>query len=464
MGVATLLMTLLLAFAPGAATAEPARTALLDSEGRIYEILEGRYGDLFPEGQSAPVGRSVLALRLTEVDGEVRQLLVPGTADTAWDRGASLVLDAPSDSVYVLWESRSSKRSLIRVRAFDHEVWRDPISVRADHALVGSPRLRVTRDRYLATTDNRTVRRTVLHVFWAEEAQGNEGEKVRYAPLVLRNGRWVGDTQIVDLAALDPNPDKGAQGPDLSASLVVVDGSVPASVVVGFFNPGTGRLLTAEAQVIPGGVGSLARTMRQRVIDEAAGTAPGDLEALGQVVGNMVIEIGRHQFHDSLVNYMAAEVHAAVVAAGNGSSGPGGPGIVLEALGDLVGNMVIEIGSSYFGRDVLHRKVLPATPTMLYVGAGVEDDAGPLEGDSDPHLVAVRLISDLTIPKSGQQPDLIVSGDGAQVAVVWEEQDGLRYRESEEGAAWSEAHVLLHDDDQDLERLKEMVRERIEGR
>ena len=100
------LVSLLLAGAVGVSAAPAAERGqiALGSNGELYSVYSGAYGELFPQSSGAPAEASVLALEIAYPGEQTQRLLVPGTDDAFGDLegSSSLVFEDQSGTVFLL--------------------------------------------------------------------------------------------------------------------------------------------------------------------------------------------------------------------------------------------------------------------------------------------------------------------------------------------------------------------------
>ncbi|MCB1056787.1 MAG: hypothetical protein KDD11_14895 [Acidobacteria bacterium] len=387
---------------------EPA--AVLDRDGRLYQLQSGTYGELFTDGTLAAATAPVLALDIHDPDGTEHRLLVAGTEDSAREMAGQLVLEETSQTLYVVWERLPAKGAEeVLAVGLEGQEWSDPVTLTAEAEITATPQLRVTRDSFLVDDGKggaKEVVRTALHLLWAEQSEG--GEAVIYAPVILEDGvnRSPAPRVVLnDFGTGGSAPEVLPEG--LGSSPTLVRGSDDHSVVAGFVDVSTGRQLTIELRMMPYALGGLAREVERYILDEGS---------LAQT--------------------------------------PSG----FESLAGGVGGMIIETGSRLFGTDGLDRTYVSSRLSMI--------DVPRSEGGEEvaPHMVRVYVTSDRPAPTvgAGVEASLLVSGDGERGVVCWENGSSMLYRETE-GSGWTSVRTLPMGAGLDRDKAEELLRQRLQA-
>lgn len=462
----------LLCAAATAATPTQQRDEALGARGEVYSAIAGRYGDLFPAGVVADADAPVLAVDVQRPDGSSSRLLVPGTEDTQIEGSPSLVYEATSSTLYLVWESKANpSQSRLNLVGLSTGGWSDVIEVSGSvEPLKGAPNVLATHDTFSVPAldkDHPAIRRdrTVLHVMWWE--QGDRGEEVFYAPVILQNGHYLGWNPVIDLNQLDPNPPAapapdGTASPALYRSPGVEPGPDSQSVVVGFVNPRTERLLSLEVEVLPAPLSFLADDVAAFM--QQIGYGSRGIQAFAGAVRGHMIEIG-NRLNGAVVGYLADHVKQKIIETLTAS-----PKTDLTTLISIVRGHMIEIGASLFSQgmstapeaqrvDVLEiTQQAPSTPAAAAPGAG----AAVLQARHD---LRIGLVADRPAPAVGSGPTRIfLSEDGARGLVSWEQDGQVLYRESAEDGGWSDVLRLPPDIAQSEDRADEILRGRVRNR
>ncbi|MGH9360334.1 MAG: hypothetical protein ACRD2T_00345, partial [Thermoanaerobaculia bacterium] len=217
-GTARILACMAMAAAAAAPALRAEREAALGSNGELYLVRAGSYGELFPRGRATERGNQVLALEVVTPGAPAERLLVPGTEGAEVERLPALVFEDASATVFLVWESQVNYIHPILMLSGlgPNRQWLEPIEIIGNaFADNTSPQLAVTYDTYrdaasAGTEDSR--RRTILHLLWGEENGGGLYETF-YTPIVLENGSLSGRNPIYRLDELDTSPAAAAAFP-----------------------------------------------------------------------------------------------------------------------------------------------------------------------------------------------------------------------------------------------------------
>lgn len=431
-----LVLTLTTAAAAGAGTPPG---AVLGADGEIYRIEQGSYGELMGQPNAAGAGNSVLALRVQRADRADELYPIPATLGPEVESAAALLFEEASDSLFVAWESRTNViHSQILLAGFSGGTWTDPVRVSDSRfSLKSDPRLAVTRDTFdgsNAEGETVQVRRTVLHVAWFEERA--EGTVIAYSPVVLVDGVFdeTAASPIVALTELfAASPEEALPLPlvDLPLPLAVAAGNDDHSVILGFVHPGSGRLITVEAAVLSGGVSALGDIARAHIIESGRNydtSTPGGVRSLGEAARAHIIESG-HRYDGAVLAYIADRVRAYVIATA--------PELDLSDDGDLRslgGGARAHIIESGVRIDRRGLRSVSAPAAFRMVDAGNEEAS---------HHISLAVVGSRALEglELGPEPFVLVSPDGADALIAWEQAGQLRYQESR-GDGWSEVRAL----------------------
>lgn len=411
----------------------------LGSQGEVYSVVAGNYGALFPKGGALKADRPVLALDIARPDRTRQRILVRGTERPEVDASPNLFFERGANALYVVWESRrSATSSALLLATFKGGQWNEPIEISDDLApLKGAPQIAITRDGFTTRTGDEVQRHdtTVLHLVWWEK-QVDSAERVYYAPVILENGVYVGWNPIYCLNDLDLGeaaaaalPESVLRAPRLSP------GKDVHSVVIGFVNPRTGRVLGIEIRPVPGEIGFLVDGFRQQLID--IGRRDEDrLRAAIDGFRTQLIDVGR-RFNPGVVKALAGDITSALSAILAGSP-------VDTPYFDLMGDMsqeIIRLGAETLG-DLNRSNRASLTLEIDRREADVEGDP------ENTHLIGLRLVSDRPAPPVGPgKARIYVSEDAERVLVSWRDGDALVYAEGmpeDDGltAAWAPVQSL----------------------
>ncbi|MCH9649112.1 MAG: hypothetical protein K0U98_12810 [Deltaproteobacteria bacterium] len=466
-------LSLLVGFSPLAAEAGTLGSSLLDESGHLYRVTAGAYGELFVGSTELPAETSVLVLEVQTPGEDVERFLVPGTENQAVESSPSLLFEDASRTLFVLWHSARPASSTLVLGSFREGQWLDVVDVHNSGEVdPGSSRFSVTREVYTADSADEapsSVRRTIVHLVWAEEeTSASPSGAVSYAPMIFEEGVFLGWNPVVNLNSLAPHSESpGSPSEIIAGPPTVQSGGDSRTVMVGFPDPQTGRLVTVEIRPITMELGLLAYQASLFIKESGEnGPALGGLSSLAGGVGNTIIDIG-FSFHLSVKAYLASIAEASVLEIANSSNGPG---ISLDFLAGGVGNSIIDIGSRVFGGDGMQREFEDSRLTLLRVPYESPEGQEPLPiyAQSRPaHIIRLYAVADRLAPQTGNQGLTFLSSEsGDHGLVCWETADGqLRYRETIEGEeGWTEVQSLTIDENLTLERAHEILRERARRR
>lgn len=433
-----------------------AQMTSVGAHGELYTVETGLYGDLFPGQSLADPENPSLALDITTPDGIMARLLVPGTGSDDLEDSASLVFDDRSETLFILWQTKinviHSKLDLISFHAGSWspmiEIWGSPFGWKS------SPQLAVTRDQFVTETDDGGTRawaRTVVHVIWAEE--GAYGPTILYSPIILLDGQFVGNSPVYNLSELadvDHDSFSGPVDPALASAPRIQAGRNGQTVVIGFVESETGRLVTLEAEVLPGEIAHLSERMRRQLIGLGAKveTQPN---AYVDELRRQLIGIGRKiDLHPGVAMYAADVVTEELLKDHSGED--------INAFAERLRRQLIGIGARMTDRGV-DRTLAKTGYTILDLPDADTDDTA-----RGPDLIRVSTVSNRPAPSIGDSAasiSLYLAQSGDSVIVAWPEDDRLVYRESQ-ADGWSDQLQIVVGSPgvPTIERAEEMLQQR----
>ena len=398
-------------------TDEGAPSSLVGAAGELLQLHNGSYGTLFPEGRAAHADAQVLAVDVI-VGGEARRFLVPGTESPWAERSARLIADERAGVSYLLWEARvHGVHPLLKLVAFKGGDWGAVKEIAAGvFADKGEPQLRVTHDSHDDGTG--AAERTVLHVSWWEEHFA--GKEKRYASLILENGEFVDADAIVNLSGLMAEATEGLPQPSSLDPLIRMQAGPHKDVVVmGFSDPGAGRLVGLQIEVLPQALSRLSDGLRAELDALPPGTGLG---AVQEAVERAIAQV-EDQFHSVGLELIRQDLLRYLDRLWAGDPG--------SSLGGKMGGRVIWIGAK-IDRTGLQN---PGEPELFEI----------LSPEGQSHHIAITLAASWRIPEMGNNPPrLFLSQDGSEALVAWLDDDAtaVRYRMTEADGAWSELQTL----------------------
>lgn len=400
---------------------------LLGHGGQLLSLVQGTYGELFPDGNETQADVTILALRRTSPSGEQQMEAVPATLDGESEEAPELVFEPESGVTYVFWQSWiNAIHSRFKIASFDGESWGEPIEVSGPaFAWRTSPAFAVTRDSYstLATDDDSPaaakIHRTVLHVLWSEA--GDEGRwNTLYAPLVLEDGRYIGEHPVIVLNDLIDAPDAESSS-DLKVAPVLRPGVGENSVIAAFLDQRSNRLAAVELRFAAGEL-SIVGDAVANVIDDSHST---NADLLVSRVRSEVVS-----YEDRLKPEILEPLASALENVIRDSAGSGAN--VHSISGDARAQL-IDFGFRLTdGR--MHRVTGEARAQLIDFGYRAPE---PKPGHH--HDVRSSVARTTSVPTvSTSEAQLLVSSTGTKQILAWRQGGSVRYRESSADGGWSE--------------------------
>jgi hypothetical protein len=441
-------LLLALVAAPGARANQQA--AALGGDGTAYMLKEGRYVDLFPEGEEAMAGARVLALDVMQPGGETRRVLVPGTEQTAAEISGLLSFENDSGTLYVLWRGWTGGDHMIKLARFAGGEWSAPLDLSETFGSAkGAPQLVVTRDTGAAFGDVDGSERTVLHVVWWEQ-EWHRAVETFYRPLIISNG---GREELGPTVALNRMLTRTEVGlpvtPSLTRRPAVAAGRTGDSVIVSFADDITGTLASFELRALPVSLSALRDGVQELILANAR-QVPVDV--LGDII-RAHITIGGYRFNPRDLAYLGDTVRQRILDVGHQASP--------EELGDII-RAHITIG----GVRLVRERDAEAAPTLDQRILEVGDLARPLSGEPIelPHLISVTDLQELPISVAAPveaETWVFPSPDGCRLTLAWEgSEDGSLVYQVGDAEGWDEAQTLTLTEELPLEQGLELVRNR----
>jgi hypothetical protein len=436
--------------APAMATPS-APSSTLGPSGEVYQARLGSYGQLFAEGSATDPGSPVLALDVLRQE-RLERWLVPGTETIDVETSASVMYESGAETVYVVWTTNFNfVHSRINVIGFHAGEWSDPIEVVGDpFSLKSSPRIAVTRDTLVRTEAGAVARhrRTILHALWWEES--GDGDRIVYAPLVLVDGVFIGETQWIALDELAPGGPSGTPVPrQLALAPGLDDGDSPQRLLASFALPRSGNLSVLEIEPVPLELVSLGSSARAHIVEVGARACQEEpIVRVGESARAHIVEVGRNDFHSSVIRHVAT-----VATESLGSAGSAVDCGSVESVGAEVERQVVQAGMDTL-RNGLLKKASAARAHIVEVGRS--PDLGIV------HKVRIQQTAQRPAPPSGDGDTYVfASRDGRRSLVAWHEQAGLVYVESLDDGSWSEPTLLRTDDLFEADEAIAVLRRRV---
>lgn len=446
----TLALALFLLLAGLSVDAAVAQDTRLGNNGDVYHLRAASLGEVLPDTSESVASDPVLALKITRSGSESELILVPGTDGPDVEQSWFLAHESVSDTVYVVWQRRSNIHSQILLASYTGGTWSPVIPVSDQRfSLKSSPRLAITRDSFLlpnvtASGDEATAPRvyqTTLHILWFEER--GSGPAVVYAPVLLIDGEYVGAHNRFTLSELFPGEGQ------LTTSVLTSDlaptirrASDQRSVIAGFVNPETGRLISMRISTLSGELGYLSGDMRAHIIDVGARYDFGDDDEVARFAGDMrahIIDVGARadEMDSRLVRFVGDEMRAHIIDVG------ARPDVQtpedVRGVADEMRAHIIDVGFRLDERGLAPTRETHSVTAELAAG----DDAPLVLDDRVAGFVRFQQVSDRDLPELDSTSNaLLLSSDGESALIFWVEEDSLLYRETTDDGSWSEVHRL----------------------
>lgn len=418
-----------------AAVSTPAE---LSTDGTIYRLWSGTFGELFgPDNAALPGQVPVLALDVIAPGQPLARHLVPGTEGLATETSAALLFDRNSNSVHAVWNSRSvgeTTVSRLQLRSLAPAGWTELIELSGGSLTDKSAlRLALTSDDYAAVENEIPIRiqRRVLHLVWVETV--GEIAHAYYSPVVFDRGNYLGWNPVVALDELST--------PDASWSLAVpVPAALRASptlvatptgkVTASFIQSETHHLVTVDVQALPGELGELGEMARGHIVELAQSLGLEDRAQLAAMARGHIVELAG-QFHPAAAAYLGDETGALLTSADASADGP--------MLAEMARGHIVELGRQILGSGLANRG---AAEELLLEIAPLAPTATP---PAFSHFLVLRRMARWELPSDlTAAPDarILVSAEGHRALIAWSAEGRLYYREVGADGVWSTVRGL----------------------
>ncbi len=435
------------------------RDAVVGTQGELYQVREGTYGDLFPDQGLGDPASSALALDVTYPDQSHERFLVPGTEAEDLDTNASLLFEGQSDTLFLLWKTEKGNiHTWLNVVGFHDGGWEQPIEVSGNlFGWKSDPQFAVTRDTFRSVEDDGTLRtwtRTVIHLLWWEEE--NIGEPVPYyAPVTLIDGAYTGSNRVYRLDELLADALASAEpvAPnfDLARAQTIGAGTNSHSVALGFVDPLHGQMVSCTIELIPGEVTSIADKIRAQISDLGRQLLPAQASSLASKVRAQISDLGnRLSLQVALTRYLADQAQAEIL-----SSDPEEPA---SHLADKIRAQISDLGARLTDRRLMTRSDTDTVPMVEDLAR--DETAAPVPTSQ----ILVLVTSVLPSPATGSdEVALHLSRNGRETLVSWLADGIVFYRESR-GQGWSAPRPLHLGPNLDLAHAHQLLDQRAEER
>lgn len=438
------------------------RDASVGSDGELYVVREGHYGDLFPDQGLAAPENAALALDRTGPDGVSQRLLVPGTETSDVEDSASVLFEDQSGTLFVLWQTKINViHSRLNLIGLQNGEWTEPVEISGSpFGWKSAPQLAISRDTYRTPEGDgslRTWNRTVVHLLWWEESSSG-APLPQYSPVTFLDGEYTGWNPVYALDELLP---AGAPNSSTPATLDLPVAEVPQiaagrdkqSVVLAFVSPSSGELAAVAIDLLPGEISFIADKIRAQIIDlgrDSSGSPPDALAAKVEAeVHGLGTDLG---LHPGLTRFLAEEAQEEIATEAD-------PEQPVGNLADRIRAQIIDLGSRMTD-GAFERVQGKNAATVLELptrdGATLEAAGG--------HHIRVAVTSSRKAPTTGRNDVAIhLSPNGREVLVSWVQDGVVHYRESR-GEGWSTARPLRLGADLELPHIREILDRRAEAR
>jgi hypothetical protein len=426
----TLLAVLALSGASLASAVESTPVAL-GNDGTGYRLWTGRFVEIFGPNPALPPDTPILALDVIPDGQPLLRYLVPGTGGEEVESSAVLLYDSSSDAVHLVWNSRNSGNQLfsrLALRSYSTAGFSELTEV-SGGTLTEKTHLKaaLVHDSYATRIGDAeaNVARRILHLTWSESAEGTT--RSFYSPVAFVAGRYLGWNPVVALddLASDETAAAAAAPAELAAAPLLQAGP-GRKVSIAFIQSSTQRLVTVEAEALPGELGELSEMARGHIV-ELVGTGVSDRAQLAQMARGHIVELAT-KFHPIAAWYLGAGTELVLNAAPSEADG--------ATLAEMARGHIVELGREFLGAGLAN----------VCAGEGIVLEVPPLvpeAGNSFGHLFALRRVSSWELPAettSGQR--LLVSPAGDRALLAWETSGRIQYRETVPGGGWSEVRSL----------------------
>lgn len=438
---------------------------VLGADGTMFSLAQGEYGSLFPDGSEDAAENPVLALEIRDPQSEPTLIAVPATFGPGTEFSPLLVLENSTNTVFLLWQSwinLTQSRVLITSYGTD-SAWSEVIEIAgSSFSWKSAPQIAVTHDAFDclldACDDDEKISRTIVHLIWQQDSERGAPVTI-YAPLVLENGRYIGEHPLVVLNDLLPEAE-GEAVFDAAAVAVAVQrvrlGSNGESVVIGFLDSPSGRLAAFEVRVLPGELSELGNILEVGVQEAGEGKDlgdDGDLQSVIDEARNQLIDVGA-RIEPGVLNRLVDATTAYL-------GGPQASEASLDHVASGARNQLIDVGARATERRLM-RTVGEARNQLIDVGVRRQSgDETPLPHRHDLLVRPVLTVAAPELPTADW--DLLLAPSGKNLLVSWSDEDAVHYRETS-ADGWSVTFDLdLSEklDPSDAERiLEERIRER----
>lgn len=426
----------------------------IGTEGELYRVWSGNYGDLFDDAQH-PADSPALAVDVVSQSGSETRRLIPGTGGYQLESHPAVTYDDVSSSLYLVWQSRQpagGDTTLYFVDFRDGGGLSLPLALLSGQEEFGSrPLLEASRSTFSmrdAEGVAQPIRRTVLHLSWTESSQDGL-ERSFYLPIVVFGESAVGAGPAVDLSNMTP-PGVGPAPAAIPAALArepdLDQGSDSQSYVLTYADRATGLLMTVRLRAIPGEIGVVADKARHVIIGwglKIGVVATGATS--GELIEREILEAAAG-LHPAAAEYLGRRSREIVDEFGLGP----------ESV-DKARHVIIGWGAEAGGSGVLDQ---PLYSEMLEIAV----DPGFL-GQPLSNFIEIAVLAQRPLPEGiGVGAQAISSPTGSAAVVLWRETGAIAFRISDGLDDWGPVHrhiaITPEEEEQIISSLRERVRRR----
>lgn len=203
-----------------------ADSAVVASDGALYEVFPARYGDVVTApGGSFSANTPVLALRVTRSGQPSEIEIVDGTLDDQQEGSVSVEFEETTGTLFVAYTKARGFMADMHVAVRRSAAWsgRDILPNQGFYLSI-NPKVIVTRQQYVDFDDNGlpvTKSRSIFSLIWWEESGPSQA---RYAPIFVEDG----ELRVDAVQAWNLNELAGAQGITDPTGLPLAAFSYPA--------------------------------------------------------------------------------------------------------------------------------------------------------------------------------------------------------------------------------------------
>jgi hypothetical protein len=433
------------------------REVAVGTDGEVYAVRVGTYGDLFPRSKAFDRANPVVALDITRPNTPLQRVLVPGTGGAEVETSPSVLFEEDSETAFLLWESkRSAIHPILQIAGFNGTSWSSPIEVIGNpFTAKTSPQFTITRDSYHEQGPDKTTvsrHRLVLHILWQEETSSGAWATL-YSPIPIHDGRpatWSPVYSLDEYLGDRVTPAAAEVQPSLAQVPMLETGRDERTILIAYASAALGKLAVIEVDVLPEQLSQLADAARQHIVDLGHQHYPAELSRLADKARQHIIDLG-HAFRPEVVQAIAKHVEEQILT---------GRADGLEDLANKARQHIVDLGAQLSGRGLRATKSADATAMLVEI----DSDGTGSPALRRPFLFQLRVVSDLPVPAVGAGAvRLFASKGGENLTVSWAQADKVVYRNSQ-ADGWTESRELRFSDNLDLAKAYEVLEQRLRNR